>query len=101
MPLDLLKWEEINQSRKNENYNLNIKIKRILEIIFASTFLIISTPILIICAILIYLEDKGSILYSQERTGIFGRKFVIYKLRSMKLNAEKKVYNGQEKMTRE
>ena len=37
----------------------------------------------------IKIEDKGPILYSQNRTGFSGRIFTIYKLRSMKIDAEK------------
>ena len=38
---------------------------------------------------MIKIEDNGPIFYSQERTGLYGEKFSIYKLRSMKKNSEK------------
>ena len=44
---------------------------------------------MILISLFIYLEDKGPILYSQIRTGYKGKKFKIYKFRSMKINAEK------------
>ena len=44
-----------------------------------------SRPFLIACKI----EDNGPILYSQRRTGFAGKVFTIYKLRSMKITAEK------------
>ena len=38
---------------------------------------------------MIYLEDKGSIFYSQQRIGLNGKSFTIYKLRSMREDAGK------------
>ena len=40
--------------------------------------------------ILIYIEDQGNIFYTQERDGIYGQKFNLIKLRTMKKDAEKK-----------
>jgi len=51
--------------------------------------LLITFPLNLIIALLIYLEDKGPIFYSQTRTGFRGKKIVIYKFRSMIINAEK------------
>ena len=62
--------------------------KRIEDIIGAIFGLIISAPIILVCAILIKKESSGTVFYMQERCG-YGRKtFKIYKLRSMKTNAE-------------
>lgn len=62
-------------------------IKRFIDLILA----IIALPfVLIICLIfgtLIYLEDKGDILYIAKRRGRNGSIFGMYKLRSMKMNA--------------
>jgi len=51
--------------------------------------LIIALPIMLIIALFIKLEDGGSVFYSQKRLGKDGRVFVIYKFRSMHVNAEK------------
>ena len=51
--------------------------------------LIISVPVLIIIAFAIKIEDKGPILYKQERLGKDGKVFLIYKIRSMRMDAEK------------
>ena len=88
-PLELIDdWEVINKSLEQVNNNVSIRIKRVSEIIFSILMLIIISPFLIIFSLLIYLEDRGPIIYSQERTGFMGRKFNIYKLRTMRLNAE-------------
>ena len=50
-------------------------------------------PILLICAICIYIEDRGPIFYTQDRTGKDGVIFKLTKLRTMIINAER---NGPE-----
>ena len=49
---------------------------------------IIFSPIFIICASIVKLTSKGSIIFKQERLGINGQPFFIYKFRSMYLNSE-------------
>ncbi len=68
--------------------SLQLRVKRIGDFSFSLFLIIITLPIVLISSILIYLEDKGPILYSQIRTGYGGKLFRIYKLRSMKVNAE-------------
>ena len=76
----------------------NIKIKKdvaykfvtiVINIIFSITILLLLSPILIISSIFIYFYDKGPILYTQERVGLNGKIFKLYKLRSMTISAEK------------
>lgn len=63
--------------------------QRILNIVLSIIGLIIGIPLVIIFAILIKIEDNGPITYKQERLGKGGKKFYIYKLRSMRTDAEK------------
>lgn len=65
-------------------YGVNLFIKILIDKIFSLIFLIIASPILLISAIAIYLEDGFPILFTQNRTGWDGRRFKIYKLRSLK-----------------
>ena len=65
-------------------YGINLFFKILMDKIFSIIFLIISTPILLISAIFIYMEDGFPILFTQNRTGWDGRRFKIYKLRSLK-----------------
>jgi exopolysaccharide biosynthesis polyprenyl glycosylphosphotransferase len=62
--------------------------KRMLDIIVSGTSLIILTPFLIFTAIMVKLSSKGGVIYKQERIGLFGRPFYIYKFRSMFVEAE-------------
>ena len=76
------------------NYNINISrfygnalfTKLLLDKIFSVLFLIILSPPLLIGMLFIYLEDKNPILFFQERTGWDGRRFKVYKLRTLKNN---------------
>jgi lipopolysaccharide/colanic/teichoic acid biosynthesis glycosyltransferase len=54
----------------------------------AFVLLIILFPVLLLAAIRTYFSSKGSIIYAQERLGLQGNKFVIYKFRSMIEDAE-------------
>jgi lipopolysaccharide/colanic/teichoic acid biosynthesis glycosyltransferase len=46
-------------------------------------------PVLILIGLLIWIESRGSVLYSQERVGLKGRVFRMYKFRSMVMDAER------------
>lgn len=64
-------------------------LKRALDIICSLTGIILLSPIFIIVAILIKLEDpKGSVFFGQERCGQFTKPFKMLKFRSMVHNAE-------------
>jgi exopolysaccharide biosynthesis polyprenyl glycosylphosphotransferase len=63
-------------------------IKRVLDIIISAVFLIVTLPILAMVGILVKLTSKGPIIYRQVRCGLYGRKFILYKIRSMWDGAE-------------
>lgn len=64
-------------------------IKRIMDIVFSLAVLIITSPIMLLTALCIKLQDKGPVLYKQVRCTIKGKRFYILKFRSMKIDAEK------------
>jgi len=68
---------------------LNQIAKRAIDILGGIVGLILSSPIIAVCGILIYRESPGSIFFRQERVGRLGRRFQMLKLRSMKLGSEK------------
>ena len=63
-------------------------IKRFFDIVVSVIGLIITSPIMLITAVLIKLYDRGSVFYKQKRLTRNGREFEIIKFRSMKMNAE-------------
>jgi len=65
-------------------YGVNLFLKILIDKFFSIIFLIIASPILIVSSILILIEDGRPILFIQNRTGWDGRRFKIYKLRSLK-----------------
>ena len=64
-------------------------IKQVLDIMIATIFLIILSPLLLYIAIRVRLSSKGPIIYKQERIGYKGKPFMMYKFRSMIVEAEK------------
>jgi exopolysaccharide biosynthesis polyprenyl glycosylphosphotransferase len=63
-------------------------VKRVLDLTLSAAGLVLLLPLLPFVALLIWIEDRGPIFYSQERMGLDGRPFMIWKLRSMRMNAE-------------
>ncbi len=63
-------------------------ISRLVEILFAVIGLIILSPVILIIAMFIFIEDKGPVFYTQKRVGLDDKEFNIIKLRSMRVNAE-------------
>jgi len=63
-------------------------LKRVFDIVFASAVLIIVSPLMAIIAVLIKLASPGPVLYVQERIGLDGVHFSVFKFRSMTVDAE-------------
>lgn len=75
----------MNRKKKTfyENYG-----KRVLDLIFSIVALIILFPFLLIISIIIKFDSKGPVFFKQERIGLNGKIFIIYKFRTMVENAE-------------
>ena len=67
---------------------IKAKLKQAIDVVVAAVMLIVSLPITIPVAIAIKLNSPGPIFYSQVRTGLNGKKFRVYKFRSMYQDAE-------------
>lgn len=63
--------------------------QRFFDIVLSLLGIIVGIPIVAVFAVLIKIEDGGPITYKQERLGRYGREFYVYKLRSMRTDAEK------------
>ncbi|ABF88433.1 bacterial sugar transferase [Myxococcus xanthus DK 1622] len=64
-------------------------LKRGFDIAVASLLLMLSAPFLLLVVVAIKLDSKGPIFYRQERTGLFGSTYHLWKFRSMRTDAEK------------
>lgn len=74
---------------KNRNNRMERFVKRSTDIVLSVPCLILSSPLFAIISLAIKWEDGLPIIYKQERIGLYGKPFNIYKFRSMKADAEK------------
>lgn len=63
-------------------------LKRMLDIAVSIPAIIILLPLMALTAVAIKADSKGPVIYSQERVGLYGKPFKVYKFRSMKQDAE-------------
>ena len=72
-------------------------LKRLIDLFLSIVLLMPAIAICLISGVLIVIETKGNPLFTQERVGLNGEKFKIYKLRSMYNDAEKDGHKWAEK----
>jgi len=63
-------------------------MKTVMDFTLGTLAFLFSSPIVLIAALFVKLEDKGPAFFTQTRVGLNGKHFTIYKLRSMKVGAE-------------
>ena len=85
--------------------NIQKIAKRIFDIVISAITLVVFSPLFLYCYIMVRKEDGGTAIFSQERIGLHGKPFFIYKFRSMKMNAEEDEpllfsQNNDERLTR-
>ena len=76
-------YEIIKQPRVLPNQAIYLMVKRILDIAICLIILPCILPVMILCALAIFLDSPGPILFVQERMGRGGRLFKMYKFRTM------------------
>jgi lipopolysaccharide/colanic/teichoic acid biosynthesis glycosyltransferase len=80
--------EEFEPITPNTNIGYRL-VKRLFDIVVSAIALVVFSPLFLIVAIIIKVDDpKGSVIYSQLRTGLNGVSFKFYKFRSMVSNAD-------------
>lgn len=67
---------------------ISITLKRFIDIIISLIMLTILSPFLLLLSVLIRIDSRGPVIFRQERVGLRGRKFMLYKFRTMVQNAE-------------
>ena len=82
-----------------------VYFKRFCDVVVSGIALVVLSPFLLVTAVLIKLEGRGPVIFKQERLGVRGVPFKIYKFRSMCVGAEKQgtgVYSfkGDKRVTR-
>jgi exopolysaccharide biosynthesis polyprenyl glycosylphosphotransferase len=76
--------------RRTPTGELRLAVKRLMDIAGGLVGIIIAGPVMIATAIAIKIDSKGPVLFRQTRAGRNGRKFTMYKFRSMVVDAEEK-----------
>jgi len=66
----------------------NSLVKRLVDLALSAAGLLVLLPLFPLLALAIWIEDRGPIFYKQERMGLDGRPFWIWKFRSMRVDAE-------------
>jgi lipopolysaccharide/colanic/teichoic acid biosynthesis glycosyltransferase len=90
--LKTIKKEKSNQSTSQDiPVNLSYRVnwpKRIFDILFSFTLLVLLTPLFLIVAIIIKIESKGPVFYISKRVGTGYKIFDFYKFRTMQKDAD-------------
>lgn len=64
-------------------FSVQAQLKRMADLVLSAFLLLFTAPLIAVAALLIWLEDRGPIFYSQKRSGWLGRPFTVLKLRTM------------------
>lgn len=87
-----LRWLELSWLVYSPGFEIKMLdafLKRGLDVIISTAMLVIALPAVVLAMIAIKLEDGGPVFYRQTRVTQGGREFWIYKLRTMRVDAEK------------
>jgi exopolysaccharide biosynthesis polyprenyl glycosylphosphotransferase len=88
LPTDHISDKWIFDWSVNSSKIYYIRIKRLVDVVLASVFLVVCSPFMLMVALLIKLDSKGPVFFLQERLGQKGRPFNILKFRTMIEGAE-------------
>lgn len=87
----LFHGHSVLQLRETPMQGVSGIIKRLIDIVFSILALIVLSPLMLIIAVVIRLTSPGKAIFRQERVGRAGKRFYIYKFRSMRVDAEDNV----------
>ena len=74
--------------RERPLYGIRALAKRSLDVVLASLFVVTLAPLLLLLALIVRATSRGPALYAQERMGLDGRRFRMWKFRTMRVDAE-------------
>jgi sugar transferase (PEP-CTERM system associated) len=89
IPIELARPSDLVFSYGFDRSKLLIFGRRMVSLAAAGVLFLLAAPILLVVAILIKLDSRGPIFYTQERVGLNGRNFKMLKFRTMRTDAEK------------
>ncbi len=80
---------------------LNVFLKRLLDIVGSLAALIVLSPFTLLGMLALYLESGWPLIYSHERVGLNGKLFRIYKVRSMRVDADEYLWKAHPELLEE
>ena len=81
------------KTRANESLAFRLTIKRLMDLFLSGILLMFSLPFLILIAGMIKCTSRGPVLFRQQRIGLKGKVFQIYKFRTMKFESSEKEHS--------
>lgn len=78
-------WLDYQELPWNRMFSLERQLKRVADLLLAVGLLALTSPVWLLAAGLIWLEDRGPVFYVQQRSGWLGRTFQVFKLRTMQV----------------
>lgn len=109
----MCKWEQLPEQLQTESVRLyydilkkkqfSLFLKRAFDIVVSAVMLIIFLPVFAILAVLIKADSNGPVFYRQERVTQYGKRYKIFKFRSMVTDADKQAkvtVNNDSRITR-
>ena len=95
----LREWDKLPKNMRTEavrpyyeslkKKKVSLALTRAFDVIASTIMIVILSPLLIIISVLIVTDSKGGVFYRQERVTQYGKKFRIFKFRTMVANADK------------
>jgi exopolysaccharide biosynthesis polyprenyl glycosylphosphotransferase len=82
-------WFALSHGFDLLHHNVELRIKRIMDVVFALVLFVVLLPLMALIALLVRIDSPGPIIYSQTRTGLNGREFRVHKFRTMVRDAER------------
>lgn len=92
-------WDDIPEFMKNEDVKkyyeilrkkrFSLKVKRFFDVTASFVLILLLSPVFLILSVWIKTDSKGPVYFKQERVTQYGRKFSIFKFRTMVVNADR------------
>jgi lipopolysaccharide/colanic/teichoic acid biosynthesis glycosyltransferase/glycosyltransferase involved in cell wall biosynthesis len=75
-------------ARVSHRLDVRRAVKRAMDLVLGCALLVLAAPLIAACAIAVRIDSHGPIFFGQQRVGLRGRRFTLWKLRSMVVDAE-------------
>jgi exopolysaccharide biosynthesis polyprenyl glycosylphosphotransferase len=66
-------------------------VKWLTDVVLSTILLIVLSPLMLLIGLIVWLSSKGPMLYTQQRCGLNGRRFTLYKFRTMAVDADQRL----------